>query len=265
MPLYLVVRATMNVQYGYGAYAATVFASWQRPTIDFVRRVRFEAGASHLSHVSSEENDMIESRRPLILGVGGTPRAGSVTERALAVSLRAAEAVGADTMMISGPDLLLPIYTPGATSRTPEANNLINAFRSCDAIILASPAYHGSLSGLMKNVLDYAEDLRPDARMYFDGVAVGLIACAGGWQAAVQTMGALRSIVHSLRGWPTPLGATINTSAPLFDNSGECIDHSSKFQLETVGRQVVEFAQMQIDRAALHHAPIAPTLLAVGA
>lgn len=183
--------------------------------------------------------------RPLVLGLGGTPRPASTTERALGVSLRAAAAEGAETIMIAGPDLVLPMYTPGVSGRTPEGQRLVDALRRCDGIIIASPSYHGSLSGLMKNALDYVEDLRADKRVYFDGLAVGLIACAGGWQSAVQTLAALRSIVHALRGWPTPLGAALNTSVRLFDQQGNCLDLSSKLQLETVGRQVVEFARMR--------------------
>jgi len=181
----------------------------------------------------------------LILGIGGTPRPGSTTERALAVSLRAAGAEGAQTVMISGPSLVLPMYTPDASSRTLECDTLVESMRRCDGIIVASPSYHGSLSGLMKNALDYAEDLRSDDRVYLDGLAVGLIACAGGWQSAVQTLAAMRSIVHALRGWPTPLGAALNTSTKVFDDRGECLDLSMKFQLETIGRQVVQFAKMR--------------------
>lgn len=185
---------------------------------------------------------MPNARRPLILGIGGTPRAASTTERALAVSLRAAADAGAETVMIGGPDLVLPMYTPDTAHRTPETQRLVDALRRCDGIIIASPSYHGSLSGLMKNALDYVEDLRTDKRVYFDGIAVGLIACAGGWQAAVQTLAALRSIAHALRGWPTPLGAALNSSGTLFDDHGDCLDLSSKLQLEVVGRQVVQFA-----------------------
>ncbi len=97
----------------------------------------------------------------------------------------------------------------------------------------------------MKNALDYAEDLRSDDRAYLDGLAVGLIACAGGWQAAVQTLATMRSIVHALRGWPTPLGAALNTSTRVFDDHGECLDLSMKLELETIGRQVVQFAKMR--------------------
>lgn len=180
--------------------------------------------------------------RPLVLGIGGTPRAGSTSEKALVISLKAAEAAGAETLMIGGPDLMFPMYNPADPERTQKARDLVEAIRRADGLIVASPSYHGSLSGLIKNALDYTEDLRGDARVYLDGMAIGLIVCAGGWQGAGQTLGALRGIVHALRGWPTPLGATLNTSTPLFSESGECTDLSSRFQLEEVGRQVAGFA-----------------------
>ncbi len=182
---------------------------------------------------------------PLIVGIGGTPRAGSTTERAMQVALAAAQAQGARIRMISGPDLVVPMYTTDLAERTEKSLALVQAIRECDGLVIASPAYHGSISGLVKNALDYTEDLRTDPRVYLDGIAVGLIACAGGWQAGAQTLATLRSIVHALRGWPTPLGASLNTSTGIFDADGACVDLSSRMQLESVGKQVVEFARMR--------------------
>ena len=161
----------------------------------------------------------------------------------MAISLKAAAERGAETLLIPGPELELPMYNPSESQRVPKAERLIEMFRRCDGAILASPAYHGSISGLIKNALDYAEDLRTDQRVYFDGLPIGCIACAGGWQAAGQTLAALRAIAHALRGWPTPLGAMLNTSSRLFDESGECLDLSARTQLQTIGQQVVDFAK----------------------
>lgn len=183
-------------------------------------------------------------RKLKILGIGGTTRTGSSSEKALAISLKAAADAGADTIMISGSDLVLPMYSPDERSRTPEAKRLVNAFAECNGIIVSSAAYHGSISGLVKNALDYVEDLREGKRVYFDGVAAGLIACGGGWQATGQTLATLRAIAHALRAWPTPLGAMLNTSVKLFDDEGVCTDLSARFQLETIGKQVVDFAEM---------------------
>ena len=164
----------------------------------------------------------------------------------MSLSLKAAADAGAETLLLSGPSLELPMYAPERKERSPEALRIIEAFRRCDGVIIASPAYHGSISGLIKNALDYTEDLSGDKRVYFDGCAIGLIVAAAGWQAAGQTLAALRAIAHSLRGWPTPLGVMLNSTTAPFDKEGTCVDLNAKFQLETVGRQVVEFARMQM-------------------
>ena len=91
-----------------------------------------------------------DAGRPLIVGVGGTSRSGSSSEKALTISLRAAAVVGAEALLISGPELNLPMYNPGEAHRTEAAQRLIEAFRRCDNIIIASPGYHGSVSGLSK-------------------------------------------------------------------------------------------------------------------
>jgi len=111
-------------------------------------------------------------------------------------------------------------------------------------VIIASPGYHGTISGLVKNAIDYIEETSRDERVYLDGVSVGLIATAYGWQATGSTLAALRSIVQALRGWPTPLGAGINSSGGLFKD-GVCQDDAVAGQLAIVGKQVVEFAKQR--------------------
>jgi FMN reductase len=190
----------------------------------------------------------VSKLRPLIVGLGGTTRPGSTSERALQFTLAKARALGADTEMLVGNQILLPIYAPESTERGATARHLIAVLRRADGIIVASPGYHGSLSGLIKNALDYAEDMRDDDRPYFDGRAVGLITCAHGWQATGATLGALRSIVHALRGWPTPLGVAINTSEGRFDQDHSPPSAAVSKQLSLLASQVVEFA---LQRAAL--------------
>jgi FMN reductase len=189
--------------------------------------------------------EIVERDRPLILGLGGTMRTNSFSERALRVSLRAAEAEGARTAILAGPDMDLPMYVPEESDRTPAAIRLVELLRECDGVIISSPAYHGSISGLLKNALDYTEDLRDGARCYLDECPFGLVACGAGWQGAGQALASLRSIAHALRGWPTPLGVMLNTSSPLFDTEGRCTDDAYRKQLQTVGRQVVQFVKSQ--------------------
>ncbi len=177
-----------------------------------------------------------------VVGIGGSLRPDSQSERALRIALSGAEEAGAKTIAFCGEDLVLPFYDPAIADRPDNALRLIDELRSADGVVIVSPGYHGTVSGLVKNALDYLEDLREENEPYLDGRAVGCVSVAFGWQAAVTTLTALRSIVHALRGWPTPLGAAVNTAVVKFDADGGCSDPKVAANLRTIGAQVVDFA-----------------------
>jgi FMN reductase len=182
------------------------------------------------------------SKKPLIVGIGGASRENSVTERALRYALAAAEEYGATTQLFTHDQLDVPRYAPEIPDRTPAAAALVRSFREFDGLILASPSYHGTFSGMVKNVLDYTEDLRADTQTYFNGRPVALIAAAHGWQDVGYTLVSMRSVVHALRGWPTPLGLGISTLADPFDEQGNCLDEKVAGGLRALAEQVVKFA-----------------------
>lgn len=178
-----------------------------------------------------------------IVAIGGTVAPGSTTEQALRVAAAKAGEQGAEVTVFGGEYLAgLPHYRSAAHAKDDGAE-LVEAVRSADGVLIAAPGYHGTISGLVKNALDYLEDLAKDERPYLDGRAVGLIATAYGDQATMSTMQTLRSIVHALRGWPTPMGATVRTYSGLFSPDGECLEDRARMQLELVGEQVVRGAR----------------------
>lgn len=185
-------------------------------------------------------------RAPVIVGLGGSLRPGSTTETALAFCLRRAAELGAETELLGGAAITLPHYRPGAALG--EGAALIAAVRRADGLIVASPGYHGTISGLTKNALDYLEEMRDDEPPYLSGKPVGCVATAFGWQAAVNTLATLRQIVHALRGWPSPLGAAINVADSPFDEAGELADPRVREVLGTIAGEVFAFA---VERVAM--------------
>lgn len=186
----------------------------------------------------------IETRAiPRILGIGGTLRPSSLSEKALRNSLRAAELAGAQITIVTGEDLDIPHYTPQRAVKNGRVTRLIAELRACDGVIISSPAYHGTISGLIKNALDHAEELSADQRPYLTDIPVGCIAVASGWQAGGHTLTTLRTIVHSLRAFPTPLGVVANSLEAAFDSSGDCHDARISLQLSLLGQQVAIYAR----------------------
>jgi FMN reductase len=186
---------------------------------------------------------------PLILGLGGTLRSGSSSELALRHALAAAEQIGARTQLITAAELDLPMYNPDRPMSAAAAE-LIDATRRADGLIVATPGYHGGTSGLLKNALDYLQELADDPSPYLHGKAVGCIVTSAGWQAGATTLAALRSIVHALRGWPTPLGVVVNSLQPIADSAGRIVDDRVVGQLDILSEQVVTFARSQRRLAA---------------
>lgn len=179
--------------------------------------------------------------RPRVLGLGGTTRSGSSSERALRVTLDAAERLGADVDVLLARDLELPTYAPERGAVSDRAARMLDLVATCDGVVIATPGFHGGPSGLIKNALDYVEELRNDARPYFDGRAVGCIVCAAGWQATTTTLVTVRSTIHALRGWPTPFGVTINSS-PVSAGVRDPVA-AAEPQLSLVAEQIVQFAR----------------------
>lgn len=164
---------------------------------------------------SRVDNPAVDDR-PFIVGIGGSTGAHSVTNRLLSSCLTTLTELGARTDAVVGEQLAaLPIFTSETTVTA--ASPLLAAVRAADALIIASPGYHGGMSGLVKNALDHLELLRDDRRPYLEDRAVGVIVAAAGWQACGTALVSVRSAIHALRGWPTPFGVTVNSSEQVDD------------------------------------------------
>lgn len=177
-----------------------------------------------------------------VVGLGGSMRTGSSTELVVRGVLAAAAQLGASTTLLTGRELVLPPYEPGAGGSR-ASQRLVDTLRGADAVVIGSPGYHGSISGLVKNALDYTEEMRDDALPYLADRSVGLVVTAYGWQASVTTLSALRAIVHALRGWVTPYGAAVNSLQTRFAD-GVCGEPRVVEQLHTVADEVVRFAEL---------------------
>ena len=79
----------------------------------------------------------------LIVGLGGTTRPGSTSERALAVALDAAAAEGCETRLFGAGAMPAETYDPSLPVRSAIASAMVDALRRADGILIATPSYHG--------------------------------------------------------------------------------------------------------------------------
>ncbi len=180
-----------------------------------------------------------------ILGLGGGMRATSRSLVALKEGLALAAAQGAETRLISLFDLQLPIYRPDFASpadygaeAAPAIEHLLESLRWADGMLWSTPAYHGSLSGAVKNALDYVQFLSTDAPSFLYGKTVGVIATGAGAIAPVNAITQLNQVAHGLRAQVVPLAVPITGVGKAIDE-GKLVDPLFLQRLEMLAKELV--------------------------
>lgn len=182
-----------------------------------------------------------------VVGLGGSIDGSSATIFALRVALQAAAAAGAEVQEFDLASLELPMYRHGAPA-SPAALAWVEAAGQADALLWASPLYHGSVSGAFKNAIDYLELRSRSAPPYLSDKVVGLICCAGGNQG-MQGINAMESMVRSLRGITCPLVVPVAQAWQAFDAQGQPTDAETRQRIEALGQEVVRLAGLVARRA----------------
>lgn len=189
------------------------------------------------------------SGRPItIVGLGGSlGRAPSTSLLALRAVLAGAANAGAQVRAFDVRALDLPMYEPGGKA-PPSAHDLADAFHHADALVWASPMYHGTVSGAFKNALDWLELLGKRTPAYLTDKPVALVATAAGVQG-LQAINTMEFVVRALRGWALPLTIPVARAYDAFDAEGQPKDAKLAQQLDLLGRELAVAAR-RFQRAA---------------
>lgn len=153
---------------------------------------------------------------PHVVLVSGSLRAESTSDRLARWCAERCAQRGASTRVFLGGELEFPFYR-AAGERDAKVRDFLDELVVSDGVVLVSPTYHGTVSGLLKNALDYVNDIRTP-KSYLDGRPIGCVAVGLGLTGASTTLGTLRTISHALRGWPTPMGVTVCGQRPLAED-----------------------------------------------
>lgn len=172
-----------------------------------------------------------------VVGFGGTTAPGSSSARVLEFVLADCARAGADVELLDLAKLDLPFYEWG-TAPTADARRLVDTMRSADALVWASPLYHGSVSGSFKNAVDWLELLAAEDPPYLTDKPVGLVSVAGGGHA-LHAITAMQQMVHALRGWAVPLVVPIHRAREVVGKDGAIADDRVRTQLEALAREIV--------------------------
>jgi NAD(P)H-dependent FMN reductase len=185
-----------------------------------------------------------EGRTVNILGIAGSMREQSYSTRALKLVLEEVKKYDSESDVLELRKLNLPLYDPsGDTSDEPSSyininNNLLErittALKWADAFVLASPDYHGSMSGGMKNFLDYFwED--------FAGKTFGYIVASH--EKGLTVADQMRTAVRQCYGWSMPYNISINGEKD-FDSEGNLVNSALAKRVKMLARDLVTYGTL---------------------
>ncbi|MBS1904544.1 MAG: NAD(P)H-dependent oxidoreductase [Bacteroidetes bacterium] len=175
-----------------------------------------------------------------VLGICGNMRPHSGTAAVLRLALASAERMGAQTTLydIAAEPLPWCDARPDDTTYPPSVHRFRSLVREAQGIILATPDYHNSFSGSLKNALDLCNS--DD----FDHKIVGIIGVSGGSTGAINAITQLRTVMRSLGAWAIPHQVSIASSGKLFAGPDVIADPAVAQRIEKLGTDVVKYATL---------------------
>ncbi|MDL5361281.1 NADPH-dependent FMN reductase [Halalkalicoccus sp. NIPERK01] len=177
---------------------------------------------------------------PHVVAIPGSLREASHTRDALREAIRGVEGAGGTGELLDPREYDLPLLN---TDDDPAegVDAFTAAVREADAVLLGTPMYHGSYSGVLKNALDHC------GFDEFENKTVGLLAVSGG-AFPITALEHLRSVCRALNAWVLPHQAAVPRAHGAFED-GEFVDEKAAERVRVLGRRTVQYANIEPDPA----------------
>ncbi len=179
-----------------------------------------------------------------MVGLGGSLRERSYSAAALRAGLAVAAERGFCIEALDLRALALPMYVPDQAladypmEQQASLVQFVAALRGADVMLWTTPAYHGAMSGVFKNALDFMQLLAGDKRPYLQGCAVGLLTVSD-----ASPLAGLANCVQELRAWLAPTRVTLDS-----DDFSEDMALTSASGQRRLGRLIAELADFSLAR-----------------
>jgi NAD(P)H-dependent FMN reductase len=169
-----------------------------------------------------------------VLGVGSSMRSSSFSTETLRIALEKANKNGAETKLLNLYDNPLPFYHNVTNANTANIHLATELVAWADSFILATPDYHGSMSGSLKNFLDHFWS-------DFAGKTFGYICSSH--EKGLTVMDHMRTAIRQCYGWSLPYGISINSSQD-FNSNREITNTKLVTRLNSFSRDLVIYGSL---------------------
>ena len=175
--------------------------------------------------------------KPLkVIGLAGEYRSSSKSGMLVNLALKMAKEHGADVEFWDLDERPLPLVGEEGCWAHPNVKAFQTLLEESDAFLLSSPEYHGTMSGVMKNTMDWMYD------KHVGGKVFGLMSTLGGVTNA-NTLNHMRISLRWLHGWPVPEQLAIGHVKEAFDEDGGLVNEDLHQRLSKLVNSVLTAAK----------------------
>ena len=186
------------------------------------------------------------AKKPKILAFAGSLREHSYSKRVVKTAIKGAETAGADVTYIDLRDYPMPIYNEDDHKKdgfSPNALEFQKLLAAHDGLLIASPEYNGSLSGALKNAIDWASRQSDEYKTgeVFKGKIAAIMTESPGAFGGIRCLGHLRGVLSILLVNVLPSEIAVGSVGKMFDGDGVAMtDEKMKKVLEDLGASLVD-------------------------
>lgn len=178
-----------------------------------------------------------------VVAFAGSTRKDSVNQKLVIEAAELAQGMNANTTVINFKDYPIPLYEGDfeAEQGMPEnAKKLRQLMIQSEIILIASPEYNGSLSGLLKNAIDWASrsETGGSSREAFKGKKFVIMSASPGSSGGARGLVHLRTILENIGGVVMPQQLVVADASHAFDEQG----HLKSLKLKSELQQLIEVA-----------------------
>ncbi len=182
---------------------------------------------------------------PKILAFAGSLRAGSYNKKLIQIAIGGARDAGAEVTYLDLRDLPLPLFDEDSEKSEglpANARKLKDLFLAHRGLLISSPEYNSSFSGVFKNTIDWVSRPVPGEgplNCFVDKVA-GLVAASPGALGGLRGLVSVRMLLGNIRVLVLPDQATVAKAHEAFKPDGTLVDDKQQAAARKIGANVAE-------------------------
>ena len=183
--------------------------------------------------------------KPKILAFAGSTRTDSFNKKLVRVAAAGASEYGADVTIIDLRDFAMPLYDEDLERQEGLPSNVLklkDLMLAHQGLLISSPEYNSSISGVLKNMIDWTSrprDGEPPSACYQDKIA-GLMSASPGALGGLRGLVHVRAILENMGVIVLPNQVAVSKAHEVFDEQGNLNDKKQEQKVKSIGSKLVQ-------------------------